>query len=440
MRISILTICPEQFGDFQRTPLISRAVRSGLLELEIVDIRDYAPGSFRAVDDSPYGGGAGMILRCQPVLDALEDRKGPKSHVVILAPIGKTLDQETCHRLSGEEHIIFICGHYEGMDARIYSFADEMISIGDYILTGGELPAMVITDSVMRLVEGSMKAESVQEESFENGLLEYPQYTRPAEYKGMKVPDILLSGDHGAIEKWRREEALRITRELRPDLLEANMSEKNIDITELGNPARPMGEYGKIMLEGMNERHAPVTEWALKFLTGTSLAGSVNLLDIGCGGGATLRRLAFIAPEGTVYGIDYSEVSVAESTGFNKDLISQGRVKVLSGSVESLPFNDDTFDTITTVESFYFWPDPQENLKEVYRVLKPGGKFLLIADIYGGADMDEDELENIRKYDLFNPTPDEFRELFENAGFNVINIHLEDGQKWICAEGGKSIS
>lgn len=219
MKITILTICPEQFGDFQKTPLIARAVEAGLLKLSIVDIRDYAPGSFRDVDDSPYGGGAGMILRCQPVLDALEAVRTPESHVVVLAPIGTPYKQVDAHRLSEKEHLILICGHYEGMDARIYPHANELISIGDYILTGGELPAMVICDSVMRLVKGSMKEESTVEESFEAGLLEYPQYTRPADYNGQKVPEILLSGDHEAIRKWRREEAERITRERRPDLL-----------------------------------------------------------------------------------------------------------------------------------------------------------------------------------------------------------------------------
>ena len=219
MKITILTICPEQFGDFQKTPLISRAVNAGLLELSIIDIRDYAPGSFRHVDDSPYGGGACMILRCQPVLDALEAVRTPLSHVAILAPIGKPYVQADAHRLAAMEELVLICGHYEGMDARIYPYADEILSIGDYVLTGGELPAMVICDSLMRLVEGSMKKESTVDESFEEGLLEYPQYTRPADYKGQKVPEVLLSGDHEAIRKWRQEEALRVTKERRPDLL-----------------------------------------------------------------------------------------------------------------------------------------------------------------------------------------------------------------------------
>ena len=219
MRISILTICPEQFGNFLETPLISRAVNAGILKMEIIDIRDFAPGSFRRVDDSPYGGGAGMILRCQPVLDALESVRNPVSHVVIMAPLGKTFTQADAHRLAEEEHLVFICGHYEGMDARIFPNADEILSIGDYIVTGGELPAMVISDAVMRLVKGTIKEESVREESFENGLLEYPQYTRPADYNGEKVPEVLLSGDHKAIEEWRREQAIELTRKNRPDLL-----------------------------------------------------------------------------------------------------------------------------------------------------------------------------------------------------------------------------
>ena len=220
MKISILTICPEQFGDFRRTPLIARAEEEGLLELQILDIREFAPGCFRKVDDSPYGGGAGMILRCQPVLDALESVRTTDSHVIILAPVGKPYRQKDAHRLAEKSHLIFICGHYEGIDARIYPYADEILSIGDYVLTGGELPAMVITDSVMRLVKGSMKEESIIEESFEEGLLEYPQYTRPADYKGQKVPEVLLSGNHEQIRTWRREEAIRITRSLRPDLLD----------------------------------------------------------------------------------------------------------------------------------------------------------------------------------------------------------------------------
>ncbi len=220
MRCSILTICPEQFGDFRRSPVIARAEASGKLSLEILDIRDFAPGSFRAVDDSPYGGGAGMILRCQPVIDALESVRTPESHVVILAPAGKTYRQADARRLSKMQHLILICGHYEGLDARIYPYADELISIGDYILTGGELPAMVLLDSAARLIPGNIKEASITDESFERGGLEYPQYTRPAEYRGEKVPEVLLSGNHEAIRIWREQAAEAWTRKFRPDLLD----------------------------------------------------------------------------------------------------------------------------------------------------------------------------------------------------------------------------
>ena len=229
MKISILTIYPEQFGDFQKTPLIARAVEKGILELNIVDIREFADGCFRKVDDSPYGGGAGMILRCQPVLDALESVRTTDSRTILFAPIGTPYTQEDAGRLAKESHLILICGHYEGMDARIYPYADELVSIGDYILTGGELPAMVLTDSVMRLVKGTIKEDSLSEESFDNGLLEYPQYTRPAEYKGQKVPEVLLSGDHKKIAEWRREEAFRVTKERRSDLLEKAEQSRRIE-------------------------------------------------------------------------------------------------------------------------------------------------------------------------------------------------------------------
>jgi len=220
MKISILSICPEAFDSFINTPLIARNTDAKRLELEIIDIRDHAQGSFRKIDDSPYGGGPGMILKVEPVLNALNSVRSENSHVVLLAPSGKTYKQEDAHRFSEYEHLIIICGHYEGFDQRICSYVDEIISIGDYILCGGELPAMVISESLMRLVDGSMKKASTEDESFENGLLEYPQYTRPYDYKGDKVPDVLLSGDHEAIRKWRYEQSLKLTEKYRPDLLE----------------------------------------------------------------------------------------------------------------------------------------------------------------------------------------------------------------------------
>ena len=222
MKISLLTICPEQFNSFIETPLIARNISSGLLKMEIIDIRDFAPGSFRKVDDSPYGGGPGMIMRCQPIYDALKEIRTADSHVIIMAPRGTPYKQETAHLLAEYKHLIIICGHYEGIDERVYETADEIISIGDYILTGGELPAMVVCDSLVRLIEGSMKKESTIEESFEDGLLEYPQYTRPADYNGMKVPEILLSGNREKIAKWRKEKAQELTEKNRPDLLKNN--------------------------------------------------------------------------------------------------------------------------------------------------------------------------------------------------------------------------
>lgn len=200
--------------------MISRALRDGRLTLEIIDFREFTEGSFRKIDDSPYGGGRGMIIRCQPVVDALESIRLTNSRVVLLSPKGRRYDQKMARAFSAEEHLILICGHYEGFDARIFSYADDVVSIGDYVLTGGEPAAHIIMDSVVRLLPGSLKEGSAEEESFENGLLEYPQYTRPVEFRGQRVPEVLLSGNHEAIRKWREEQALELTRRQRPDLLE----------------------------------------------------------------------------------------------------------------------------------------------------------------------------------------------------------------------------
>jgi tRNA (guanine37-N1)-methyltransferase len=222
MTISVLTIMPELFGSFLQAPVIARAIRNGVLEVKIIDIREYAPGSFRHIDDSPFGGGAGMVMRCQPVLDALRACNN-KDRTIILSPAGKPYTQKKAHELSSAGHLVLICGHYEGMDARIYPHADEQISIGDYVLTGGEIAAQVIIDSIARLLPGSLRDESTQEESFENGLLEYPQYTQPAVYEGEAVPDVLRSGDHEKIRKWRLQQSLLLTRRMRPDLFEAHV-------------------------------------------------------------------------------------------------------------------------------------------------------------------------------------------------------------------------
>lgn len=223
MTITILTIFPVSFDSFLRTPVVARALEQGLVTIDIVDIKAYAHGSFRHIDDSPFGGGAGMVMRCQPVLDALRDvreKSAASPRVVAMGPAGKQYDQTTAHRYADLDHLVLLCGHYEGMDARILGHVDEEVSLGDYILTGGELPAMTVTDSIVRLLPGTLRQASTEDESFEDGLLEYPQYTQPRDYEGETVPEVLLSGDHGRIRRWRRKESLRLTKERRPDLMD----------------------------------------------------------------------------------------------------------------------------------------------------------------------------------------------------------------------------
>ena len=220
MKITILTIAPEMFGSMMADHVLERAVSLKQLEVEITDIREYADGCYRKVDDSPYGGGAGMILRCQPVLDALSDAvKDRPAHTAALMPGGRSYDQKTAAEYAALDHLVLICGHYEGMDARIYGHVDELLSVGDYVLSGGEPAAMIVLDSVARLLPGVLKKESLREESFSSGRLEYPQYTRPADFKGEKVPEVLLSGNHEAIRLWREQAARSRTEKFRPDLL-----------------------------------------------------------------------------------------------------------------------------------------------------------------------------------------------------------------------------
>lgn len=209
---------------------------------------------------------------------------------------------------------------------------------------------------------------------------------------------------------------------------------KKKSVTELGNPAKPNGEAGIEMLKGMNERHTPVTEWTLGFL---EVAPNDTVLDIGCGGGAAIKRITETTDAGMIYGIDHSETSVEFSTFNNDYSVKCGKVRISQASVEALPFNNDSFDRIITVESFYFWPNPDKSLKEVYRVLKKGGRFLIAADIHGDAELDEKDIEGIRKFDLFNPTLAEFKTLLINAGFTNVVIHTKRGEKWVCAEGNK---
>lgn len=219
MKITILTIFPELFESFLLAPVTKRVRQKHIAEIRIIDLKHYADGSFRHIDDSPYGGGAGMILKCEPVFRCLKEVRSPSSHVIAFTPAGTPYTQKRAHELAETDDIILLCGHYEGMDERIMTAVDEEISVGDYILTGGELPAMTVTDSIIRLLDGALRKESTQEESFEQKILEYPQYTKPYEYEGMKVPDVLLGGDHGRIAAWRHREALRKTLHQRPDLL-----------------------------------------------------------------------------------------------------------------------------------------------------------------------------------------------------------------------------
>lgn len=205
-------------------------------------------------------------------------------------------------------------------------------------------------------------------------------------------------------------------------------------ITELGNPAKPEGEAGKAMLSRMNDSHFEVTGWALGLWT---LNPNDVVLDIGCGGGMTLKRVSDSLNDGVLFGIDYSDVSVQMSSELNKTDVMSGKVMISKGNVENLPFEDDKFDKIITVESFYFWPDPIENLKEVRRVLKPKGHFLLVADIYENGLLSEHELENVKKYSLNNPTKEEFEEYFRKSGFSETEIHTKSGTNWICVEGIK---
>ena len=230
MKITVLTIFPELFDDLEKEPVIARAVRQGNVQIEITDIRPFAGGSFRHIDDDPYGGGPGMVMRCGPVLDALGSVRTPESYVLVLTPAGYRYTQKTARELSRKEHLILICGHYEGLDERILDHADGVFTIGDYVLTGGELPARVVMDSVIRLLPGVLRAEATVEESFERGILEHPQYTKPADWKGERIPDVLLTGDHEKIRAWRESEALRITRERRSDLLE-NLPQNKQDLS-----------------------------------------------------------------------------------------------------------------------------------------------------------------------------------------------------------------
>lgn len=220
MKIDILTLFPNMFDGFLNESIIKRAIDNKKVIINIHNIRDYSKDKHKKVDDYSFGGGKGMVLMPQPIFDAVDSIKDNDSKVVLLTPQGIKYKQSMAYDLSKEKHLIFICGHYEGFDERIRTLADIEISIGDFVLTGGEIPSMAITDSIVRLLDGVIKEESHIEDSFNNNLLDYPVYTKPVNFRGMKVPDVLLSGHHANISKWRMEEQINRTKLRRPDLLE----------------------------------------------------------------------------------------------------------------------------------------------------------------------------------------------------------------------------
>jgi tRNA (guanine37-N1)-methyltransferase len=221
MRIDVVTLFPELFDAPLRTSLLGKAIEVGRIQVAVRDLREHGLGKHRSVDDEPYGGGAGMVMRPEPLFAAVEAVREEGSHVVLLSPRGTRFDHALATRLAALKHLILVCGRYEGVDQRVADhLADEEVSIGDYVLAGGEVAALVVIEAVARLVPGVVgNPESLRAESHAAGLLEYPQYTRPAEFRGWRVPEILVSGDHGAIERWRSQQAEELTRERRPDLL-----------------------------------------------------------------------------------------------------------------------------------------------------------------------------------------------------------------------------
>lgn len=217
-----LSVFPEVFAPYLDASIMGRAQRAGLMSFQAHDLRDWTHDRHRTVDDAPFGGGQGMLMKCGPIFEAVRDLSaaGERPHVVFFSPEGRPWDEAAAARMALRSRVLFVCGRYEGIDERAYALADEVVSLGDYVLTGGELAALVVVDSVTRLIPGVLgDAMSARDESFSAGLLEYAQYTRPADYDGMRVPEVLLSGDHAEVARWRREDAIRRTARLRPDLL-----------------------------------------------------------------------------------------------------------------------------------------------------------------------------------------------------------------------------
>lgn len=219
MKIDILTLFPSMFDGFKTESIMKRAIEKGKVEINIIDIRDNTPYKNNQVDDYQFGGGGGMIMMCEPVFNAVESIRTEDSTVILLTPRGETYNEKKAYEFKDKKHLIIICGHYEGFDERIYTLADELVSIGNFILTGGELPAMMITDSVVRLIDGVITSTSLEYESFNDNLLDYPVYTKPREFRGMEVPEVLLNGNHKLINEYRESERKRITKEYRKDLL-----------------------------------------------------------------------------------------------------------------------------------------------------------------------------------------------------------------------------
>ena len=223
MRFETLSVFPEVFAPYLDASIMGRAQRAGILDFAAHDLRDWTHDRHRTVDDAPFGGGQGMLMKPAPIFEAVEalSAEGPRPHVVFFSPCGRRYDQSCAEALSHEERVLLVCGRYEGMDERAYKLADDVFSLGDYVLTGGELAAMVVIDSVVRLLPGALgDAMSAKDESFSDGLLEYAQYTRPASYRGMDVPEVLLGGDHAKVDAWRRRSAVERTARWRPDLIE----------------------------------------------------------------------------------------------------------------------------------------------------------------------------------------------------------------------------
>ena len=219
MKIDILTLFPEMFEPL-KCSILGRAQQNNLIEINLTNIRDFSTDKHKKVDDTPFGGGAGMVMTCQPLFDAINSVKTEGAKIIYMSPKGETLNQKMVVNLAKVEHLVIVCGHYEGIDERVIQHFDmQEISIGDYVLTGGELPAMVLADSVSRYIDGVLSEGSTNEESFSNGLLEYPQYTKPRVYAGLEVPEVLIGGNHQEIAKWKLEQSLKITKERRPDLL-----------------------------------------------------------------------------------------------------------------------------------------------------------------------------------------------------------------------------